>query len=57
MKSPTTAFKGFGNVRSTALGTAECSFIIDDDEYDCHCHIVKDEYISEDILIGLDILN
>lgn len=57
MKCPSMAFKGFGNVSSTAIGAAEFSFIIDDEEYDSQCHTVKDEYIPEDMLIGLDILN
>lgn len=55
-KKPTTAFKGFGNVSSETLGSAEFTFIICDDEYDVECHIVRDDYIDDDMLIGRDIL-
>lgn len=57
LKQLTTPFKGFGNIISRALGTAEFLFEICDDTYDVECHIVEDDYISDDMLIGLDIIN
>lgn len=57
MKETKRAFRGFGNVLSKALGVASCVFTIDDDEYDAECYVVKDDDISDDMLIGKDILN
>lgn len=57
LKKSNKSFRGFGNVVSGTLGVAETEFIIDGDEYDANCYVVKDDYISDDLLIGKDILN
>lgn len=57
MKKSREPFKGFGNVITRSLGSFDCLFDISDDTYDVECWIVKDEDITDDVIIGLDIIN
>lgn len=57
LKNSDRSFLGFGNVLSKTLGSAKFKFIIDGEEYQCDCFIVKDSHIVDDMLIGKDILN
>lgn len=57
LKRTTRSFTGFGNVVSKTLGATNCKFIIDGEEYECECQVVKDSHIVDDMLIGKDILN
>lgn len=50
-------FRGLGNVITRAVGSFDCLVTIDDDTYDVECWIVKDDHITEDMIIGLDIIN
>lgn len=57
LKSTNRNFRGFGNVVAGCLGVMETEFVIEGDEYDVHCYVVNDDYITDDMLIGKDILN
>lgn len=57
IKSTNKNFRGFGNVVAGCVGMIETEFVIQGDEYDVSCYVVNDDYITDDVLIGKDILN
>lgn len=57
VRNQSITLSGFGNSKIQTLGIIDCNIIIDNEEFSAAMHIVSDEFMDTDAIIGQDLLS